>query len=76
MSVYWRDGTGVIAIDSKTMRRPFDRVAGKSALHVVTAFAADTRMTIGQVAAGDEGSDVAGWCWMPRLKNMTSSLES
>ena len=38
-----RDGASVIAIDGKTMRRSFDRAAGKSALHVVTAFAADDR---------------------------------
>ncbi len=53
-----QDGTGVVAIDGKTMRRSFDRAAGKSALHVVTAFAADTRMTIGQVAAGDKESEI------------------
>lgn len=54
-----QDGTGVVAIDGKTMRRSFDRAAGKSPLHVVTAFAADTRMTIGQVAAGDKESEIA-----------------
>jgi predicted transposase YbfD/YdcC len=53
-----RDGTGVVAIDGKTLRRSFDRAAGKSALHVVTAFAADARMTIGQVAAGDKESEI------------------
>ena len=36
-----QDGTGVVAIDGKTMRRSFDRAAGKSALHVVTAFAVE-----------------------------------
>src|ERR1700712_5719858 len=51
-------GPGIVAIDGKTMRRSFDRAAGKSALHVVTAFAADRRMTIGQVAAGGKGSEI------------------
>jgi predicted transposase YbfD/YdcC len=51
-------GPGVIAIDGKTMRRSFDRAAGRSALHVVTAFAADARMVIGQVAAGDKESEI------------------
>lgn len=51
-------GPGVIAIDGKTMRRSFDRAAGRSALHVVTAFAADTRMVVGQVAAGDKESEI------------------
>jgi hypothetical protein len=50
--------TGVIAIDGKTMRRSFDRAAGRSPLHVVTAFAADARMTIGQVATGSKESEI------------------
>jgi predicted transposase YbfD/YdcC len=51
-------GPGVIAIDGKTLRRSFDRAAGRSALHVVTAFAADARMVIGQVAVGDKESEI------------------
>jgi hypothetical protein len=53
-----QDGTGVVAIDGKTMRRSFDRAAGKSALRVVAAFAADARTTIGQVATGDQESEI------------------
>jgi predicted transposase YbfD/YdcC len=52
------DGTGVVAIDGKTMRRSFDGAAGRSALHVVTAFAAGARITIGQVAAGEKESEI------------------
>jgi len=52
------DGTGVIAIDGKAMRLSFDRAEGLSPLIVVTAFAADARMVIGQVAAGDKESEV------------------
>ena len=51
-------GPGVIAIDGKTMRRSFNRAAGRSALHVVTAFAADARVVVGQVAAGDKESEI------------------
>ena len=51
-------GPGVIAIDGKTMRRSFDRAAKRSALHVVTAFAADARIVVGQVAAGDKESEI------------------
>lgn len=49
------DGPGVLAIDGKTLRRSFDRAAGRSPLHVVTAFGADARMSVGQraVAAGE-----------------------
>jgi predicted transposase YbfD/YdcC len=52
------EGTSVVAIDGKTLRRSFDRAAGRSVLHVVTAFAAGARMTIGQVAAGDKESEI------------------
>ena len=49
------DGTGVLAIDGKTLRRSFDRAAGRSPLHVVTAFGADARLSVGQraVAPGE-----------------------
>jgi hypothetical protein len=40
-------GAGVVAIDGKTLRRSYDRAAGRSALHVVTAFAAGARIVIG-----------------------------
>ena len=48
-------GAGVLAIDGTTLRRSFDRAAGRSALHVVTAFGTEARVAIGQraVAAGE-----------------------
>jgi predicted transposase YbfD/YdcC len=49
------DGAEVLAIDGKTLRRSFDRAAGRSPLHVVTAFGSDARLSIGQraVAPGE-----------------------
>ena len=69
-----QDGTGVVAIDGKTMRRSFDRAAGKSALHVVTAFAADARMTIGQVATGDKESEITAARSLLGLIDLTGVL--
>ena len=51
-------GAGVLAIDGKTLRHSFNRAAGRSALHVVTAFAAGARLAVGQVAAGDKASEI------------------
>ena len=51
-------GPGVIAIDGKTLRRSFDRAAGRSPLHVVTAFATDARLVIGQVANGTKENEI------------------
>ena len=52
------DGTGVLAIDGKTLRRSFDRAAGRSALHVVTAFGAGARVAIGQRAVADGENEI------------------
>ena len=43
-------GDGVLAIDGKTLRRSFDRAAGRSALQVVTAFGSGARVAIAQRA--------------------------
>lgn len=52
------DGTGVLAIDGKTLRRSFDRAAGRSALHVVTAFGSDARLSIGQKAVAPGENEI------------------
>lgn len=52
------DGPGVIAIDGKTLRRSFDRAAGKSALQVVTAFAADAGLVLGSRAVAGGGNEI------------------
>ena len=43
-------GRGVLAIDGKTLRRSFDRAGSTSPLAVVTAFACEARLVLGQVA--------------------------
>jgi predicted transposase YbfD/YdcC len=52
------DGAGVVAIDGKTLRRSFDRAAGRSPLHVVTAFGTGARMAIAQRAVVDGENEI------------------
>ena len=40
---------GVIAIDGKTLRRSHDRGIGEKAIHMVSAWAADNSLVLGQV---------------------------
>ena len=49
---------GVVAIDGKTMRRSFDRAAQASPLHLVSAWAADARLCLGQLAVGDKSNEI------------------
>jgi predicted transposase YbfD/YdcC len=53
-----RDGPGVIAIDGKTLRRSFDRAAGRSALQVVTAFGTGARVSLGQRAVAEGQNEI------------------
>lgn len=46
-----------IAIDGKTHRGSHDRPTGKAALHLVSAWAAENRMVLGQVAVADTSNE-------------------
>lgn len=47
-----------VAIDGKTLRRSFDKAAGKSPLHLVSAWASDLRISLGQVAVDDKSNEI------------------
>jgi predicted transposase YbfD/YdcC len=49
---------GVIAIDGKTSRRTHDRQAGKKALHLVSAWAAETRLVLAQLATEEKSNEI------------------
>ena len=49
---------GHIAIDGKTLRGAHDRAAGVSPLQTVSAFASETRLTLGQVAVEAHSNEI------------------
>lgn len=48
----------VIAIDGKTARRSHDRANGKSAIHMVSAWAVRNRLILGQVKTEDKSNEI------------------
>jgi predicted transposase YbfD/YdcC len=48
----------VIAIDGKTHRRSHNHANGKAALHLVSAWAAENRLVLGQVAVDDKSNEI------------------
>jgi predicted transposase YbfD/YdcC len=60
---------GVIAIDGKTLRRSFDRASQKSALHLVSAWAADQRLVLGQFAVDGKSNEITA---VPKLLELLS----
>jgi len=49
---------GVIAIDGKTLRRSHDHAADKKALHVVSAWAVETRLVLAQLATQEKSNEI------------------
>ena len=58
--------TGVVAIDGKTSRRSGGK-AGKSAIHMVSAFAAGQRLVLGQVKVAEKSNEIIA---IPKLLDM------
>lgn len=57
----------VVAIDGKTLRGSFDRAAGRSPLHLISAYAADARLVLGQVATDAKSNEITA---IPELLQM------
>ena len=60
---------GVVALDGKTLRRSFDRAAAPSPLHLVSAWAADQRLVLGQLAVGMKSNEIVA---VPKLLELLS----
>jgi predicted transposase YbfD/YdcC len=60
----WLDALGavvageVVAIDGKTLRGSFDTAAGRNPLHLVSAWATEARLTLGQVAVDAKSNEI------------------
>jgi predicted transposase YbfD/YdcC len=60
----WLDALGaavageIVAIDGKTLRGSFDTAAGKNPLHLVSAWACEARLTLGQVAVDAKSNEI------------------
>lgn len=67
-------GGGVVAIDGKTLRRSFDRAAGASALHVVTAFATEAQLVLGQKGVPVGGNEIGAARELLRLLDLKGVL--
>ena len=49
---------GVVAVDGKTLRRSFDTGSGKSAVHMVSAWACNQKLVLGQRKVDDKSNEI------------------
>lgn len=66
-ALHERTGGKLVAIDGKTLRRSFDRASGKSAIHMVSAWAAAHHLTLGQVVVDAKSNEITA---IPQLLEM------
>lgn len=48
----------IIPIDGKTLRRSHDRKSGKAAIHMVSAWATETKLVLGQVKTEEKSNEI------------------
>ena len=60
---------GVVALDGKTLRRSYDRAEGSSPLHLVSAWAAEQRLVLGQLAVEGKSNEITA---VPKLLELLS----
>jgi predicted transposase YbfD/YdcC len=59
-----------IAIDGKTLRGSFDKAAGRNPLHLVSAWASEARLTLGQVAVDSKSNEITAIPLLLELLNL------
>jgi predicted transposase YbfD/YdcC len=57
----------VVAIDGKTLRRSFDAASGKSAIHMVSAWATVNQISLGQIVVDEKSNEITA---IPKLLEM------
>ena len=66
-SIVEKLGAQVIPIDGKTLKGSYDRELHKSALHLVSAWASEHRLVLGQVKVTDKSNEITA---IPVLLNL------
>ena len=64
----------VVAIDGKTLRRSHDRPAGQAPIHMVSAWASENRMVLGQVKTEAKSNEIKAIPKLLRLLDLTGCI--
>jgi len=65
---------GVVAIDGKTIRRSHDQANGKQAIHVVSAWARESSLALGQVTVDEKSNEITAIPDLVRMLNLKGCL--
>ena len=60
----------VIAIDGKTLRHSYDKGKNKGAIHMVSAWASQNSLVLGQVKVNEKSNQMQRGCALRRLRRL------
>jgi predicted transposase YbfD/YdcC len=66
----------VIAIDGKTLRGSFDKATGKGAIHLVSAWAVENQVVLGQVKVDEKSNEITAVPKLLALLNLRGAIVS
>jgi predicted transposase YbfD/YdcC/predicted DNA-binding protein (UPF0251 family) len=64
----------IVAIDGKTLRRSFDTAAGKSAIHMVSAWATANHVSLGQTIVDAKSNEITAIPQLLKMLELAGSL--
>jgi predicted transposase YbfD/YdcC len=64
----------LIAIDGKTLRGSYDRRGGKAAIHMVSAWATENQLSLGQVVVDEKSNEIAAIPELLRLLDVSGAV--
>jgi predicted transposase YbfD/YdcC len=64
----------LIAIDGKTLRGSYDRRDGKAAIHMVSAWASENKLSLGQVVVEEKSNEITAIPALLRLLDVSGAL--
>jgi len=64
----------VVAIDGKTSRHSYDKASNKAAIHMVSAWAADNRLVLGQIKTEAKSNEITAIPELLKVLELTGSI--
>jgi predicted transposase YbfD/YdcC len=64
----------LVAIDGKTLRRSYDRRSAKAAIHMVSAWAAQNRVVLGQLKTAEKSNEITAIPELLRILDVSGCL--
>jgi hypothetical protein len=64
----------MVAVDGKTLRRSHDRSSNKSAIHMVSAWASENGITLGQVETDQKSNEITDIPELPELLDINGCI--